>query len=417
MPINFNTQAVQAFDVYRTREMNANTNIQKAGGALRTGGTGCGFFAALARGANDKAANNAARADFLLSLGRAYGIDGASVGKDGRATFSRAFMDSLEKVLGPAFKRSDYGLDAEGRVTSGKPLTARRIKAVLTRAIVTGDMAFSAQEYQVKLDAVLADLDARGRKEDVADLRAKFAHVQSALAFIKDELPVLLSPNDDYSEKADEDAPDEERCAYRLRTVDKNGAVDFKLATSKKTVFDYLYNERDFYLHSENFKADPTKDDFDDKVHAYIANVLETYVKVAVDLYLKTKGTGNFKAFARMFVQHAFCMEAKTANLQQFMEDRHIGMDDVEARDEVAPADHDEKTELLECLAREIQQVENAKPGQDLTWEKDYLPVLERHLVGLNRPQNGVLKPVTAEDIQALRGDVSEAILGDRDAL
>lgn len=423
MPINFNTNAVQAFDIYRTAAMDAKTNIQKAGGALRTGGTGVGFFAALGRSANDKAANNAARTEFLSCLGRAYKIEGVKV-EAGRTTFSRDFMDKLEKILGPDFKRADYGLDADGCVASGKPLTARRIKAVLTKSIVGGDMAFSVANYQVKLDAVLADIEARSVKgEDMEEVRERFGIVRNALAFLKDELPILLDDNFAYDSEAAEDAPAETRCPFTVRIASENGAVEQKPVTSKETVFGYLRDARGFILHYENFKTGVQDAKFADVARAYISNVLEAYVKMAVDLYLGTKDTGNFKAFKGEFTASAICMEAKTSNLQAFKLDRHIGTEELESKaagagpvDDVPPADHDEKIELLECICREIQQIENSKAGEK-TWEKDYMPVLERHLVGLNRPVDGALKPVTREAIEALRGDVSEALYGDRDMI
>lgn len=423
MPINFDTSAIKAFDTYRTTAMDANTNIQKKDGALRTGGTGVGFFAAIGRGSEAKAANNAARTDFLSSLGRAYRIEGMKV-ENGRTTFSRGFMDQLEKILGPDFKRGDYGLDADGRVASGKPLTARRIKAVLTKAIVGGNMAFSAADYQVKLDAVFADIGARSKKgEDMSDVRERFGIVRNALAFLKDELPLLLEDNFEYDEKADEDAPAETRCPFTVRIASENGAVEQKPVTSKETVFGYLRDTRGFILHYENFKTGVQDAKFADVARAYISNVLEAYVKMAVDLYLATKNTGNFKAFKSEFTASAICMEAKTSNLQAFKLDRHIGTEEMESKaqdagpvDDVPPADHDEKTELLECITREIQQIENSRPGDGKTWDKDYLPVLERHLVGLSRPIDGTLQPVTREAIEGLHAAAAEAIWADPDA-
>jgi hypothetical protein len=43
-------------------------------------------------------------------------------------------MEKLEKMLGPAFKRDDFNVGADGVVASGRPLTARRIKAILVSA-------------------------------------------------------------------------------------------------------------------------------------------------------------------------------------------------------------------------------------------------------------------------------------------
>ena len=43
-------------------------------------------------------------------------------------------MNRLEECLGAAFKREDFGIDANGVVKSGKPLTQRRIRAVCNAA-------------------------------------------------------------------------------------------------------------------------------------------------------------------------------------------------------------------------------------------------------------------------------------------
>ena len=98
---------------------------------------------------------------------------------------------------------------------------------------------------------------------------------------------------------------------------------------------------------------------------------------MAVDLYLNTKDTGDFKAFKGEFTASAICMEAKTSNLQTFKLDRHIG------------------TEELESKAAGAGPVD---------------------LVGLNRPIGGTLQSVTREAIEALHGAAAEAIWADPDA-
>lgn len=42
-------------------------------------------------------------------------------------------MDKLEKLLGKELKRGDFGIGSDGTVTSGKPLTARRIRAIINK--------------------------------------------------------------------------------------------------------------------------------------------------------------------------------------------------------------------------------------------------------------------------------------------
>ena len=47
------------------------------------------------RSSATKAANNEVRTEFLRSLGEAFGIEGATVGNDGKTRFSKEFMDRL----------------------------------------------------------------------------------------------------------------------------------------------------------------------------------------------------------------------------------------------------------------------------------------------------------------------------------
>ncbi len=55
-----------------------------------------------------RAANNAARTEFLRSLGNAFGLEGIGRNDKGVTTFSKDFMDKLEKLLGPDFKRDAF---------------------------------------------------------------------------------------------------------------------------------------------------------------------------------------------------------------------------------------------------------------------------------------------------------------------
>ena len=66
--------------------------------------------------------NNAVRTELLKALGKAFGLkDGVAV-NNGKTTFTDQFMNRLEEILGPAFKRGDFGIK-NGVVDSGKPLT------------------------------------------------------------------------------------------------------------------------------------------------------------------------------------------------------------------------------------------------------------------------------------------------------
>ena len=75
------------------------------------------------------------RTELLCSLGNAFGLNGMGQNKDGVTTFSKSFMDKLQKLLGDEFKRNDFGISDDGTVTSGKPLTQRRVSAIVKQAI------------------------------------------------------------------------------------------------------------------------------------------------------------------------------------------------------------------------------------------------------------------------------------------
>lgn len=79
-----------------------------------------GAIGAMFRGKETKAANNAVRTELLRSLGNAFGLEGVGRNDKGVTTFSEAFVDKLAKLLGPAFKREDFGI-TEFRLTTCPP--------------------------------------------------------------------------------------------------------------------------------------------------------------------------------------------------------------------------------------------------------------------------------------------------------
>lgn len=127
----FDISALRAFNNPNITDANAIIN-KSADGGIKQNGTYTGVLSALSRSKADKAANNEARTLLLQSLGKAFGME-ATV-NEGKVTFSKEFMDKLEAKLGKDFKRSDFGINTKGEVTSGKPLTQRRITAICAKA-------------------------------------------------------------------------------------------------------------------------------------------------------------------------------------------------------------------------------------------------------------------------------------------
>ena len=96
-----------------------------------------------------KERNNAVRTELLKALGQAFSIDGVTE-RDGKTRFSAQFMNRLEEILGPdAFKRGDFGLK-DGAVDSGKPLTQRRITAIVKAACAKSESGYDATAYSAK---------------------------------------------------------------------------------------------------------------------------------------------------------------------------------------------------------------------------------------------------------------------------
>ena len=123
-----------ALDMFRTaNSWTADTIANRDGeNAIKKAGEYSGPLSALGRKDVEKAANNEMRTELLKALGTAFGIEGMTV-LDGKARFTKGFLRNLERKIGADFKRTDFKLDSEGYVISGRPLTARRIKAIISK--------------------------------------------------------------------------------------------------------------------------------------------------------------------------------------------------------------------------------------------------------------------------------------------
>ena len=392
------------------------------------------------RSSQTKAANNEVRTAFLRSLGEAFGIEGAAVGEDGKTRFTKGFMDQLEKLLGADFKRSDFGVGKDGVVSSGKPLTERRVSAIVTRALAVGKGPFNAGAYRAKVDQMLKMAAATKVPEDLVDvLKERVAVLGHILDFFDDGgIDGLIEENDAYDEGYD---PDEDpnydprvdatrTCPYLLHK-----GYDLVPLKLKDELREYLFSKYSddkvggIYLHFEYVEAtamnrhpldDSRRVNFHDAIKTYVHSALETYVKLSVDMFYDTLGT---KKLNRRLIKEAFdtsaCIEGQTTELINFQGDNDLadrtGAEGAPAAAATAPvnlavADHDEKTDLLECLAREIQTMERANKdkNKDLGWD-DYRPVFVKNVVGLVRPvqieADGPVevREVTEADVDALR--------------
>ncbi|MBQ6926179.1 MAG: hypothetical protein IJQ73_16205, partial [Kiritimatiellae bacterium] len=154
---DFNVNALGAFRNVDFGNADAIANLKQGGGVERHGRLG-GFIAKMFRSSATEARNNAVRTELLKALGQGFGIEGMTE-KDGKTYFSADFMAKLERTLGrDVFKASDFKLNRDGSVSSGKPLTQRRIQAIVEKAEIYANTGFSVGAYRQKLEAIKKDL-------------------------------------------------------------------------------------------------------------------------------------------------------------------------------------------------------------------------------------------------------------------
>ena len=193
MTVTFNPKTL---DMFRNAQFESTRSIANLDGAngLKSNKT-LGIWR-LFRSNKTTEANNAVRAELLKSLGQSFGLSGMSE-KNGRVTFSKEFMTKLEKILGAdVLKTADFKIEADGTVSSGKPLTSRRITAILNKAAVVGQTDdFNIDIYKVKMDAIKKDLGLAGLSEKQLQKVLKdkpylglFLTAEKGLDFLKNDL-------------------------------------------------------------------------------------------------------------------------------------------------------------------------------------------------------------------------------------
>ena len=133
--------------------------------------------------------NNAVRTELLKALAQAFGLEGVTE-HDGKTMFSDEFMNRLSDLLGPAFKRGDFGIK-DGVVASGKPLTQRRITAIFkAAAIVKAETPYDAKTYLAKVDSLEDVLKTKDPNAQTTITGLDYAKsFKLTIAFIENDLP------------------------------------------------------------------------------------------------------------------------------------------------------------------------------------------------------------------------------------
>lgn len=308
-----------------------------------------GMLSAIGRSDNEKKANNRVRAELLRSLGIAFKLKGVREDSSGELRFTTAFMDRLGQLLGRDLKRDDFGVKSDGRVASGCPLTARRIKAILAKA-----EAVAAREAATTGEAVRTFLPNGGvRKEGVygpyaeklaaiqqetmqADRRVRvfFNYVGVMLDYIYNELDI---------ERENPDDPDPSALRYDQSVAHEfeSGNVDdmlpgiFEYYDAKEDKFkpfgkgqnfefylfrrlggNVLHPDRCSFVAGQSHSIEPLKQ--------YIVNTVRFLVTKAIDNYFAAKEAGKLDLYFEFLNDPGACIEDQCLHLTEFEEENLV---------------------------------------------------------------------------------------------
>ena len=273
MAILFNPQALNAFAKFNVGNNNAIANLGEDGNLVQKDALGFMRF----RLPSTKERNNAVRTELLKALGNAFSIDGVTE-RDGKTRFSAQFMNRLEEILGPeVFKREDFGLEG-GEVASGKPLTQRRITAIVKAACAKSELGYDATAYSAKVDAIADALNNKDPNAPSTIAGRRYVNsMRRTIAFLENDL-----------EGFDAACPD----------IDDLDKIKSFIVTKTKL---FIYPEEiTSFLERANALAKPGEDPVEGKrerraqIKTFLIDMLQTTVKTAVDIFLKAIEAGKF---------------------------------------------------------------------------------------------------------------------------
>ena len=391
------------------------------------------------RSSSTQANNNQVRTEFLKSLGKAFGLEqGIGTGPNGEVTFSREFMDKLEKILGSDFKRSDFGVPAEGgAVKSGKPLTQRRINAIMTKAAAFESKDFSIAAYKDKLSVIMKDLgmpDVTGMSKEQVDKLFEnnktariFADIQKSLHFLEHGLDDLVRTDHQFAFELELAEGNPEKIAelientpnkFQIKDLNTGEYVKFDNEKAKSLGKDVLWPILGGELiHTEWAKFSDRTSDSVEPFKKYIANTIKSFVKNGIDAYLESKAQDKLQAFHDHVKKDVgACMEDKGKKFIEYRQNNLEGpIDRAEEAEYNTIINRNKSKTLKEQIETELNVLFNQNPEGE--W-KDYAPVIKERLVGkvatvivldennefTELKENGkvVVRALTSEDIDRI---------------
>ena len=423
MSMEINTTHLAMFRDVKLGSENAIANVGTDGKSVVQNKELGSLFSRLFRSKTEESLNNAARTALLKSLGQAFGLSGMTE-SGGTTKFSADFMKKLEGILGrDVLKTGDFKISSDGTVSSGKPLTKRRIDAIINKAVLVSPGAYNYADYKAKLDYVRTRLDAMPAtmdKSDVEGAKKKFNLAEKMMDFVKDEIPGLVVANDpddifDYDPTID--AP----LMFKMRT--EGGGTRNAALNSFSAINSYV-GERigaPFHLQENilggkfNTRLSDVKDP-KKQIPEYFTNVMTAYATTIIDLFIECEKLGKLDKFVKALNDYAICTEAKTSALIEFR------LNEIPSEDGPVVT-HNSDQPLDQCIGREIAAMVEKNPDlMESDDFKDFAEEIKKNLVGTIRPitvpqhtaggikfvplmdgnNKPVVRAITAEDIDRL---------------
>ena len=421
MPIEFNAAALNAFR--NAQFQNENTVANLNGKELKAGGTfhGGNIFRTIGRSGDEKRANNEVRTELLRALGQAFGISGMEE-KNGKVTFSKDFMVRLKDILGDdVLKSGDFKLNNDGSVTSGRPLTQRRITAIMNKAAIVGRGEFNVKDYEVKLAEVKKDL---AKLDDQSGFNTAFKKyfdfVENSLNFLKNDVDGLLIENEQWIANDLIDGDNTNVPRYLINQVNPETGKKYPLM-NRGDMSQFLgLNMVKGLFHTEQYPNIPARIDTPEAKKAlmdYIRTTTETFVQGAIDLYLDAKEAGMVPQLITQWNEApAACMDAKAEEPNKLREE--LGLLTDAQLDVKFATTHTGTTKLDECLYQEINVAKEKRKARKMPEAKgwnDIAAAVKKAMVGEKRPivtldENGGLVPLKENGQQVVREVTAEDI-------
>ena len=418
MAVSFDSSKIAMFRDTQFAGANDIANLDK-GDKLKTHDSYYGKLGALFRSSATEARNNAVRTELLKSLGQAFGLSGMTE-SGGKVSFSKDFMDRLESLLGrDVFKRADFKIGADGTVTSGRPLTSRRITAIITKATEIGRGAFDVTDYSKKFEIVqgdLARLDSTSGSNET--FQKYFQHVGKCLDFLKGFDKLIIENEawavNDLLCESNEGVP---RYLIKDPQAESKGNKGVPIFT-KGSLATWLNEQCPIHglFHVELYEKIPKEINSPEdlkKLTDYVRSTVKLYVQSAIDLYLDAKEAGKLDGFIKgINTEAGACMDAKASRPGEIRKD--LGLLAEEAPGEVLFAEHGPNTKLDLCLYEEIKVADRQMPGGAKGWN-DVAGAVKKALVGQVRPimtlgKSGAIEPLLEDGKQVVRAITEEDI-------